>query len=132
MQVYLLSRRCLIERARSSSPRPADLTHPPRRWKELCEVFTHPITKVWDHDLAWKVVDVVGAHTISYKIPSYRRVYWDPQIRFITIDVVRFKNIDEAPEDEDQDEDEDEETGRRSCHHLDWCHPRVYLRYSCS
>ena len=76
----------------------------------MCEVFTHPITKVWDHDLAWKVVDVVGAHTVSYKIPSFRRVYWNPQIRFITIDVVRFKDVDEAPEDEDQDEDEDKET----------------------
>ena len=47
----------------------------------------------------------MDAHTVSHKIPSYRRVYWDPQIRFITIDVVRFKNVYEAPEDEDQDEE---------------------------
>lgn len=45
-----------------------------RRLKELCQVFTHPITKVWNHDLAWKVVDVMDAHTVSYNIPSYRRV----------------------------------------------------------
>lgn len=27
-----------------------------RRLKELCEVFTHPIAKVWNHDSGWKVV----------------------------------------------------------------------------
>jgi hypothetical protein len=36
-----------------------------RRLKELCEVFTHPITKVWNHDLGWKVVEVMDAHTVS-------------------------------------------------------------------
>jgi hypothetical protein len=45
-----------------------------RRLKELCEVFTHPITKVWNHDLAWKVVDVLDAHTVSYNILSNQRV----------------------------------------------------------
>jgi len=45
-----------------------------RRLKDLCEVFTHPITKVWNQDLAWKVVDVMDAHTVSYNIPPYRRV----------------------------------------------------------
>ncbi|KAF9649940.1 hypothetical protein BDM02DRAFT_3128052 [Thelephora ganbajun] len=70
------------------------------RLKELCEVFTHAITKVWNDDLAWKVVDIMDAH----------------EIRFTTIDVVRFKEVgvDEAPEDEEdvegEEEDEDEET----------------------
>jgi hypothetical protein len=36
-----------------------------RRLKELGEVFTHPITKVWNHDLGWKVVEVMDAHTVS-------------------------------------------------------------------
>lgn len=60
--------------------------------KELREVFHHPITKVWNHDLGWRVVEVMDAHTV----------------RFTTIDVVRFKmvKVDEAPEDE---EDADEE-----------------------
>ncbi|KAF9235843.1 hypothetical protein BU15DRAFT_89406 [Melanogaster broomeanus] len=72
----------------------------PCRLKELCEVFTHPITKVWDHDLAWKVVDILDAHTV----------------RFTTIDVVRFKQVgvDEEPENEEhiegEEEVEDEET----------------------
>ncbi|KAG6334414.1 hypothetical protein ID866_4670 [Astraeus odoratus] len=71
-----------------------------RRLKELCEVFTHPITKVWNHDLGWKVVDVMNAHTIC----------------FTTIDVVRFKMVEvgKAPEDEEDAEGkedvEDEET----------------------
>ncbi|KAF9229957.1 hypothetical protein BU15DRAFT_23531, partial [Melanogaster broomeanus] len=55
-----------------------------RRLKELCEVFTHPITKakVWNHDLAWK-------------------------IRFTTIDVVHFRKlgVNEAPEDEEDVEE---------------------------
>ena len=44
---------------------------PPRRYetqrhlKELCEVFTHPIAKVWNHDLGWKAVKVMDAHTVS-------------------------------------------------------------------
>ncbi|KAF8334953.1 uncharacterized protein EI90DRAFT_3120831 [Cantharellus anzutake] len=64
-----------------------------RHLKELREVFTHPITKVWNHDLAWKVVKVMDAHTI----------------RFTTIDVVRFKEVgvDEAPEDGEEDEDDE-------------------------
>ena len=57
-----------------------------RRLKKLCEVFTqwrwfqtfvitwHTIKKVWNHDLAWKVVDVMGAHKVSYYIPLYRGV----------------------------------------------------------
>ena len=36
-----------------------------RRLKELCEVFAHPIAKVWNHDLGWKVVEVMDAHTVS-------------------------------------------------------------------
>lgn len=36
-----------------------------RRLKELCEVFTHSIAKVWNHDLGWKVVEVMDAHTVS-------------------------------------------------------------------
>jgi len=33
--------------------------------KELREVFTHPITKVWNDDLGWKVVEVLDAHMVS-------------------------------------------------------------------
>jgi hypothetical protein len=33
--------------------------------KELREVFNHQITKVWNHDLGWKVVKVMDAHTVS-------------------------------------------------------------------
>jgi hypothetical protein len=44
-----------------------------RRLKELCEVFTHPIAKVWNRDLGWQVVKVMDAHTVS-QYPSYRRV----------------------------------------------------------
>ncbi|KAK0213851.1 hypothetical protein IW262DRAFT_1411917 [Armillaria fumosa] len=58
-----------------------------RRLKELREVFNHPITKVWNHDLGWRVVKVMDAHTV----------------RFTTIDVVRFKMVE-------VDEDADEET----------------------
>ncbi|KAF8799280.1 hypothetical protein BYT27DRAFT_7221909 [Phlegmacium glaucopus] len=67
-----------------SPPRGPEAQH---RLKELCEVFTHPIVKVWNDDLGWKVVEVMDAHTI----------------RFTTIDVVRFKKVevDEAPEDEE-------------------------------
>lgn len=36
-----------------------------RRKKELREVFTHPIAKVWNHDLGWKVVEVMDAHMVS-------------------------------------------------------------------
>ncbi|KIL60408.1 hypothetical protein M378DRAFT_14168 [Amanita muscaria Koide BX008] len=67
-----------------------------RRLKELCEVFTHPIAKVWNHDLGWKVVEVMDAHTAN---------------------VVRFKKVevDEAPEDEEdakgKEEGEGEEEG---------------------
>ncbi|KAK0207441.1 hypothetical protein IW262DRAFT_1450873 [Armillaria fumosa] len=57
-----------------------------RRLKELREVFNHPITKVWNHDLGWRVVKVMDAHTV----------------RFTTIDVVRFKMVE-------IDEDTDEE-----------------------
>jgi hypothetical protein len=35
------------------------------RLKELREVFIRPITKVWNHDLGWKVVEVMDAHTVS-------------------------------------------------------------------
>jgi hypothetical protein len=33
--------------------------------KELREVFAHPITRVWNHDLGWKVVEVMDAHMVS-------------------------------------------------------------------
>ncbi|KAF9007706.1 hypothetical protein BDZ89DRAFT_997164 [Hymenopellis radicata] len=46
--------------------------------KELREVFTHPITRVWNHELGWKVVEVMDAHTV----------------RFTTIDVVRFEMVE--------------------------------------
>jgi hypothetical protein len=36
-----------------------------RRLKELREVFTHPIAEVWNHDLGWKVVEVMDAHAVS-------------------------------------------------------------------
>jgi hypothetical protein len=36
-----------------------------RRLKELCEVFTHPIAKVWNHDMGWKVVKAMDAHTVN-------------------------------------------------------------------
>lgn len=36
-----------------------------RRLKELREVFNHPITKVWHHDLAWKVVSVMDDREVS-------------------------------------------------------------------
>ncbi len=37
-----------------------------RRLKELHEVFNHPITKVWNHDLGWRVVEVMDTHKVSY------------------------------------------------------------------
>ncbi|KAF8470525.1 hypothetical protein DFH94DRAFT_685143 [Russula ochroleuca] len=83
-----------------------------RRLKELCEVFTHPIAKVWNRDLGWQVVKVMDAHT--------------------TLFVSRRPRVDEAREDEDTEGEEAREAkkpGRRSCHHLDWHLPRVYLRY---
>ena len=33
--------------------------------KELYQVFNHPITKVWNHDLGWWVVQVMDAHMVS-------------------------------------------------------------------
>jgi hypothetical protein len=36
-----------------------------RTGKELCEVFTHPIAKVWNHDLGWKVVKIMDTHTVN-------------------------------------------------------------------
>jgi hypothetical protein len=35
-----------------------------RRLKELCEVFTHPIAEVWNHDLGWKVVKILDTHKV--------------------------------------------------------------------
>ena len=35
------------------------------RLKELREVFTHPISKVWNRDLGWKIVEVMDAHAVS-------------------------------------------------------------------
>ncbi|KAF8552333.1 hypothetical protein OG21DRAFT_1535374 [Imleria badia] len=53
-----------------------------RRLKELCQVFAHPIIEVWNDELGWKVVSVMDAH----------------QIRFTTIDIVRFKKVVEDDE----------------------------------
>jgi len=44
-----------------------------RRLKELRGVFTHPITKVWNHDLGWRVVEVLDAHAVSLYL-SFRTV----------------------------------------------------------
>ena len=63
MQACILSQHYFIERARNSGPEAY------RRLKELCEVFAHPITKVWNRDLAWKVVDIMDALTVSYNVP---------------------------------------------------------------
>ncbi|GAW04859.1 hypothetical protein LENED_006675 [Lentinula edodes] len=52
--------------------------------KELVPVFNHPITKVWNDDLGWEVVKVMDVH----------------EIRFTTIDVVRFR-ADEVSEDDE-------------------------------
>ncbi|KAG9080475.1 hypothetical protein FRC06_006532 [Ceratobasidium sp. 370] len=66
-----------------------------RRLKELRGVFDHPITKVWNRDLAWKVVSVMDDH----------------KVRFTTIDVVRFKKVevDEEGEDEESEDEEGED-----------------------
>ncbi|KAM5531457.1 hypothetical protein V8D89_014847 [Ganoderma adspersum] len=66
-----------------------------RRRKELREVFEHPIAKVWNQDLGWRVVEVMDAH----------------RILFTTIDVVRFKMVDvdeELSDEEDADEENEE------------------------
>ncbi|KAF8875613.1 hypothetical protein CPB85DRAFT_540200 [Mucidula mucida] len=57
--------------------------------KHLREVFTHPITKIWNHDLGWKVVEVLDAHTVC----------------FTTIDVVRFKMVGNEYEEDGLDEE---------------------------
>ncbi|KAF8346769.1 hypothetical protein F5887DRAFT_1061256 [Amanita rubescens] len=71
-----------------------------RHLKELCEVFMHPIAKVWNDNLGWKVVEIMDAHTI----------------RFTTIDVVRFKKVEvyEAPEDEEDPKGEEEGKAKKS------------------
>ncbi len=33
--------------------------------KELRKAFTHPIAKVWNHDLGWKVVKFMDTHVVS-------------------------------------------------------------------
>jgi hypothetical protein len=43
-------------------PRGPEAQH---RLKKLREVFTHPIAKVWNRDLGWKVVKVMDAHTVN-------------------------------------------------------------------
>lgn len=35
-----------------------------RRLKELLPVFVHPITRVWNDDLGWKVVNIVDTHKV--------------------------------------------------------------------
>lgn len=65
-----------------------------RRLKELCEVFAHPIVEVWNNELGWKVVSIMDAH----------------QIRFTTIDIVRFKKVVEDEDVEDEDDEEGEAT----------------------
>lgn len=44
---------------------PSEPTLVYRTGKELREVFDHPIMKVWQHDLAWKVVSVMDDHKVS-------------------------------------------------------------------
>ncbi|KAI9684814.1 MAG: hypothetical protein M1829_000189 [Trizodia sp. TS-e1964] len=53
-----------------------------RRQMELCAVFDHPITTIWEDNLAWKVVKILDSHEDS--------------IRFTSIDVVCFRNTDDA------------------------------------
>src|SRR5258706_6177985 len=49
-----------------SRPRPGPWGPEARlRLKALREVFRHPIVKVWNHDLGWKVVEVLDAHKVS-------------------------------------------------------------------
>ena len=38
--------------------------------KKLCEVFEHPIASVWNHDLGWKVIEVMDAHKVSEEIST--------------------------------------------------------------
>ncbi|KAF8879528.1 hypothetical protein CPB84DRAFT_292048 [Gymnopilus junonius] len=64
-----------------------------RRLKELREVFNHPIAKVWNDDVGWKVVAIMDTHTI----------------RFTSIDVVRFKKVEVDEPDSDEEDVEDEE-----------------------
>ncbi len=54
----------LYRTGKDSGLRPGDL-RPSAVLKEICEVFTHPIAKVWNNDLGWKVVEVLDAHTVS-------------------------------------------------------------------
>ncbi|KAK0491980.1 hypothetical protein EDD18DRAFT_1311037 [Armillaria luteobubalina] len=77
--LQLLSPRCFTAHGKEWSPPRGPEAQ--RRLKELCEVFNHPITKIWNDDLGWRVV----------------------KVRFTTIDVVRFKMVE-------VDEDADEET----------------------
>jgi hypothetical protein len=35
-----------------------------RRLKELLPVFAHPIARVWNEDLGWKVVSIMDAHQV--------------------------------------------------------------------
>ena len=36
-----------------------------RRLQELRDVFTHPIANVWNHDLSWKVVQVMNTRSVN-------------------------------------------------------------------
>jgi hypothetical protein len=64
MLAFILSPDYFTARARSSGPPPRG-PETQRLLKELCEVFTHPIAKVWNHDLGWKVVKVMDTHLVS-------------------------------------------------------------------
>ena len=35
-----------------------------RRLKELLQVFAHPIARVWNEELGWKVVSIMDAHQV--------------------------------------------------------------------
>jgi hypothetical protein len=43
-----------------------------RRLKELLPVFGHPITRVWNEELGWKVVSIMDAHQVRWN-PYYHR-----------------------------------------------------------
>ncbi|CAE7205656.1 unnamed protein product [Rhizoctonia solani] len=70
------------------------------RLRDLREVFNHPLTKVWNDNLGWRVVKIMDERTIP----------------FTTIDVVRFTTlvydqprvIDEEASESEDDADEDD------------------------
>ncbi|KAG8906563.1 hypothetical protein FRB99_006677 [Tulasnella sp. 403] len=75
----LLSEPTLIYRTGKDQWTPPTGPEAQRRLKELRPVFAHPICKVWNDDLGWKVVAILDTH----------------KVLFTTIDVVRFKMVDD-------------------------------------